>query len=154
SELREGAALLLPSKPPAQGIDAWWRVTPDGHVIAVGAEGRGQAGSEGGMVLTDIWIPQVKNCMTFVACFNKGVAGGGAMVQSAGTCWAEQVKDVTKEVLDGALEQMVGDPFEKMLGGGDEGDQKPKPEPGTITHLRDAPFQEPEEKSYYELYQE
>jgi hypothetical protein len=154
SELADGLTLLVPAKPSAKGTDAWWRVAPDGNVLAVGSDGRGQAGSEGGMVLTDISIPQVKNCMTFVACFNKGVAGGGAMVQTAATCWAEQVKDVTKEVLDSALDQMVGDPFEKMMAGGDEGDQKPKPEPGTITHLRDAPFQEPEEKSYYELYQE
>ena len=112
----------------------------------------GQAGSEGGMILTDVSIPQVKNCMTFVACLNKGVAGGGAMVQTAANCWAEQVKDVAKEVLDNALEQMIGDPFSDLFS--DEEGDAPAPEPGTITHLRDAPFQEPGEQNYYELYQQ
>jgi hypothetical protein len=74
------------------------------------------------------------------------------MVQTAANCWAEQVKDVAKEVLDNALEQMVGDPFSDLFNG-DEPDAPP-PEPGTITHLRDAPFQEPDEQSYYELYQQ
>ena len=149
-DLRDGAVLLAPAKPTAGG--AWWRVSREGHVIAVAADGRGQAATEGGMILTDVSIPQVKNCMTFVACLNKGVAGGGAMVQTAANCWAEQVKDVVKDTLDSALEQMIGDPFEDLFEG-EDGDE-PDPEPGTITHLRDAPFQEPDEQSYYELYQE
>jgi hypothetical protein len=156
SELRDGVALLVPAggKPPVDDAPAaaWWRVTRDGHVTAVGADGRGQAATEGGMILTDVSIPQVKNCMTFVACLNKGVAGGGAMVQTAANCWAEQVKDVAKEVLDNALEQMIGDPFSDLFEGDD--DEAAAPEPGTITHLRDAPFQEPDEQNYYELYQQ
>ena len=147
-ELRDGAALLVSAKPRA----AWWRVSRDGHVVAVGADGRGQAVTEGGMILTDVSIPQVKNCMTFVACLNKGVAGGGAMVQTAANCWAEQVKDVAKEVLDNALEQMVGDPFSDLFSG-EDADAQP-PEPGTITHLRNAPFQEPDEQTYWDLYQQ
>lgn len=151
-EFRDAVALLVPAKPQAAGAESWWRVTRDGHVLAVGPDGRGQAATEGGMILTDVSIPQVKNCMTFVACLNKGVAGGGAMVQTAANCWAEQVKDVAKEVLDNALEQMIGDPFSDLFEGDD--DAAPPPEPGTIGHLRDAPFQEPDEQSYYELYQQ
>jgi len=121
SELKDGVTLLVAKKPVevAGGArTAWWRVTPGGDVIAVGEDGRGQAGGEGGMILTDVSIPQVKNCMIFVACFNKGVAGGGAMVETAAGCWAKQVKDAVKETLDSALEEFIGDPLFRSGGRG------------------------------------
>ena len=59
------------------------------------------------MVLTHTSIPMVRNCMRFVACFNKAVAGGQNMNDARADCLAEQITDVVKENLDGSIKTFV-----------------------------------------------
>jgi hypothetical protein len=94
---------------------AWWTIDDRGHVLATSADGRGQAASEGTLVLTGISIPMVKRCMTFVACFNKGVAGGGAMRESAGECLAQAIRDYVKDTLDAAIKQFITSPLQSAM---------------------------------------
>lgn len=109
-ELAEGGMLLAPPEPvEVTGVlqTAWWHVDSEGMVLAIGPDGRGQAASEGEMVLTDTSIPMVRNCMKFVACFNKAVAGGQGMNDARGQCMADQIIDQVKESLDGSLKTFI-----------------------------------------------
>jgi len=116
-QLTEGCILVAPAS--AVKLNnvprfAWWRIDPNGQLLAIGADGRGQA-SEGLMVLKKISIPMVKRCMKFVYCFNKAVAGGGGMNESAAECLSESIKEVVKESLDAAIDTFIVDPIKEKV---------------------------------------
>lgn len=118
-ELQRGATLLVLARPFAvagEACTAWWRVARDGSVLAVGRDGRGQGGSEGMTVLKDISIPMVRRCMTFVACLNQAVAGGGSMQQAGADCLAAAIRDIVKDSLDKAIDSFVKDPWRREVG--------------------------------------
>lgn len=118
AQLAAGDVLLVPAKPVAMSQGprtAWWRLDREGHALAVGADGRGQAMTEGMMVLTDISIPMVKRSMEFVACFNKAIAGGGSMKEAGAQCLSQEIVDIVKDSLDQAIETFVKDPLNTGL---------------------------------------
>lgn len=94
---------------------ACWRIDPSGQILAIGADGRGQAGSEGLYVLKKISIPMVKRCMKFVYCFNKAVAGGGNMSESAADCLSDSIKEIVKDSLDTAIDTFITDPVKDKV---------------------------------------
>ena len=116
-ELAEGNVLIAPATPVtlagAQQF-AWWRVAPNGQILAIGSDGRGQA-SEGLIVLKKISVPMVKRCMKFVYCFNKAVAGGGGMNESAAECLSDSIKEIVKESLDTAIDTFIVDPMKEKV---------------------------------------
>jgi hypothetical protein len=110
AQIRDGGVLLIPARPvqmAGKPAIAWWRIDRSGQPLAIGADGRGQAASEGEMVLTDTSIPMVRNCMKFVACFNKAVAGGAGMNDARADYLAEEIFDEVKENLDGSIKTFV-----------------------------------------------
>lgn len=118
AELARGNALLAMAAPFQVGsaaCTAWWRVDAQGHVLAVGGDGRGQGGSEGMTVLTDISIPMVRRCLTFVACLNAAVAGGASMQDAGGKCLARAIRDIVKESLDKSIDSFVKQPLQQRV---------------------------------------
>lgn len=96
---------------------AWWRAG-EGTVLAMGADGRGQAGSEGLVVLEGISIPSVERTMKFVGCFNESIGGGGAMRASAAECLSQAIYDTVKASLDQAIDAYVMDPVREGMDAG------------------------------------
>ncbi len=122
ADLASGNILLAPTHPIASDSGphtAWWRLDREGNLLAIGADGRGQAASEGEMVLTHTSIPMVKNCMKFVACFNKAVAGGRGMNDARADCLAQQIVDAVKASLDQSIQTFISSAQQKVSGGGD-----------------------------------
>ena len=118
AEIAAGAVLLVPAQPVTVAnhtATAWWRVDRDGSVLAIGADGRGQASSEGVMVLNHISIPMVKKAMRFTACFDVAMGGGGSMDEAGADCLADQVEDIVKEALDDSIDEFVKDPLSDKL---------------------------------------
>lgn len=95
----------------------WWRAG-EGTVLAMGADGRGQAGSEGLVVLEGISIPSVERTMKFVGCFNEAIGGGGAMRASAAECLSQAIYDTVKASLDRAIDAYVMDPVREGMDAG------------------------------------
>lgn len=118
SSLDSGSILLVPAVPASvengKETVAWWEMDLDGHVLAVGEGGRGQAATEGVLVLKHISVPMVERSMTFVACFNKAIGGGGSMSAAGGECMAQVIRDHVKHTLDGAIKQFAGDLFKEI----------------------------------------
>jgi hypothetical protein len=116
-KLAEGNILIAPATPVVlNGIPrfAWWQIASTGQILAIGSDGHGQA-SEGVMVLKKISIPMVKRCMKFVYCFNKAVAGGGGMNESAAECLSDSIKEIVKESLDTAIDTFIVDPMKEKV---------------------------------------
>lgn len=116
SEIAGGGVLLVPAQPVTianRPMTAWWRVDRDGCVL--GEDGRGQAGSEGMLVLKHISIPMVKKAMRFTACFDTAMGGGGSMNEAGADCLADQVEDIVKEALDDSIDEFVTDPLSDKL---------------------------------------
>lgn len=119
AELSEGHVLLAPARAVRAGGTetlAWWRLDPQGHVVAVGEDGRGQA-TEGLLVLKEISIPSVKRTMKFVSCLNKAIAAGGDMNESAGQCMSQAIQDIVKSTLDKAIDHFIKTPIQGELEG-------------------------------------
>lgn len=113
-ELTAGYALLAPESPIRLGGReeiAWWRIDEAGNVLAVGSDGRGQAVSEGVLVLEHISIPMVKRTMKFVYCFNLAVAGGTSMQEAGAECMPAVVVDIVKSALDDSIKTFVVGPI-------------------------------------------
>jgi len=116
-QLAEGDILIAPATPvTVDGASrfAWWRIARNGQILAIGSDGRGQA-SEGVMVLKQISVPMVKRCMKFVYCFNKAVAGGGGMNESAAECLSDSIKEIVKDSLDTAIDTFIVDPMKEKV---------------------------------------
>ncbi len=114
-EVRDGSRLVAPSRLPADARPAWWRLDAGGGLVAIGADGRGQAGSEGMMVLTDISIPSVERTMKFTACFNEAIAGGRSSSNAGGACLAQAIVDIVKASLDTAIDSFIKNPLNDAL---------------------------------------
>ncbi len=115
SDLRDGHSLVAPVRLAGGMAAAWWRVDRGGGVVAIGRDGRGQAGSEGMMVLTDISIPSVERTMKFTACFNEAIAGGGTMSNAGGACLAQAIVDIVKSSLDTAIDSFIKNPINNAM---------------------------------------
>lgn len=119
SQLQGAQALLAPVRPisiAGASRMAWWRLDLSGHVLAMGADGRGQAGTEGAGVLKEISIPSVKRTMKFTACLNEAIAGGGSLNAAGGACLSTAVYDTVKEALDAAIARVVSNVRKEAFG--------------------------------------
>jgi hypothetical protein len=118
SQLGNGQALLVPIRPVTSGgraRTAWWRLDSFGSVLAMGADGRGQAVSEGMLVLEHISIPSVERTMKFTACFNEAIAAGGSVRGAGAECMSEVVYDIVAYSLDQAIERYIKEPFSDAM---------------------------------------
>ena len=115
ADLREGYRLVAPNRAVKGLPAAWWRIDPGGGLLAIGSEGRGQAGSEGMMVLTDISIPSVERTMKFTACFNEAIAGGRSTSSAGGACLAQAIVDIVKSSLDAAIDSFIKNPLNEAM---------------------------------------
>jgi hypothetical protein len=115
ADVTRGYRLLAPARMTDGLPAAWWRIDAGGGPIAVGSDGRGQAGSEGMMVLTNISIPSVEKTMKFTACFNEAIAGGKSTSNAGGACLAQAIVDTVKASLDAAIDSFIKNPLNEAM---------------------------------------
>ena len=116
-EVRDGARLIAPARLPAGAKPAWWRIDAGGGPVAIGADGRGQAGAESMTVLTHVSVPSVARTMKFTACFNEAIAGGRSTSSAGGACLAQAIVDTVKASLDAAIDSFIKNPLNEALDG-------------------------------------